>query len=470
MSSVSNSTEGLTRRLAEHASSLTYDDLPEDVVAKVKSMILDILGTALAATTLGAGCREVVDVMRGLGGKPESTILGHQHKVSASNAAFANGALAHALNYDPIGPEVGHVGVVCLAAPLAMAEAIGGVSGRQFLAAAAVAAEVKSRVTSAIARTGRRASENFLAGQLLGYFGAAAGAGRLLGLTAKEMHSAFGLALMQASGSMQVVLSGDPPAKAVYGAFPNQGGVLAALLSKAGLEAEIDALEGPAGLYGMIYGGEYEAGAIDRGLGSEFLLMGAQFKPWPTSGVIHPFIEAALQIAGNELRDSEIKEVQIVGHSHIRAWCEPIEERRRPPNPAAAGNSVPFGVAKALCHGEVSLADFTAEGIRDEAAIAIAERTRYAVDEAMEGGIVKVVTTDGRSPEAYIKVPLGHPSRPVPYERLVAKFKDCCGYAITPLTTNDVDALIALVENLEEVDDMARLTMMASGNGGRHQG
>ena len=60
--------------------------------------------------------------------------------------------------WEPIGSEIGHVGVVCLVAPLAMAEAIGGVSGRDFIVASAVACEVSARMTAAIARTGRRPS------------------------------------------------------------------------------------------------------------------------------------------------------------------------------------------------------------------------------------------------------------------------------------------------------------------------
>src|SRR6185503_12564762 len=102
-----------TRRLAAFSAALTYDDIPPDVIAMVKRLLLDTLGCTLAATTLGAGCREVVQAMRDLGGKTESTILGFKSKVAAPNAAFANGALAHALNYDPLGLETGHIGVVC---------------------------------------------------------------------------------------------------------------------------------------------------------------------------------------------------------------------------------------------------------------------------------------------------------------------------------------------------------------------
>jgi 2-methylcitrate dehydratase PrpD len=444
--------QGHTRRLATFSTALTYDDVPRNVVAKVKHLLLDTLGTTLAATTLGAGCREVAQVIRDVGGKPESTILGFGYKVAAPNAALVNGGLAHALNYDPIGPETGHVGVVCLTAPLAMAEALNGISTRQFLTAATIASEITARVTAAQSRTGKASSEKFMAGQLFGYFGAAAAAGHLLGLNAEQMHSAFGIALMQSSGTMQVVHGGDPPAKAIYGAFPNNGGLLAALFSKAGLGGECDALEGVAGLYEMFYRGEYREEALIENLGRDFLLMRTSFKPWPTSGVAHPFIEAAGKIAERGVKPKAIKAVYVVGDEHIRPWCEPLDERRLPKNAASAANSIPFAVARALVHGDLLLRDFTGQGIKDEAANAVASRTTYALQPGLKGAMVKVLTNDGHEHQAHIETPLGHPSRPVPYERLVAKFRDCCRYSITSLSADRVDRLIALIDNLENED------------------
>ena len=367
-----------TSALAEFAAELKFADLPADAVAALKLMILDCLGCAIAATSLGDGCRETIELMRNLGGKPEGTIIGSAGKVSAPNAAFANGALVHALNYDPIGGEIGHLGVVCLAAPLAMAEAVGGVSGAELLAASAAACEISARVTRAITRTGRRPSEKFLSGQLLSYFGAAAGAGRVLGLDPEQMRSALGLALMQMSGSRQVVLSGDPPAKAIYGAFPNHAGVLAALLSRQGMGADVEVFGEPAGLYSMIYDGTCDLDVLTTGLGSEFLLSKVDFKLSPTSDQVCPFIEAAGSIG--PLDASVIQAVDIVAPSKLRAWCEPIDRRRRPENPAAAANSIPFMAAKSLAHGTVKLSDITFEGLRDAAALAIADRTVCRLD------------------------------------------------------------------------------------------
>jgi 2-methylcitrate dehydratase PrpD len=446
----------LTRQLATFAAELTYDDLPAEVALMAKQLTLDTLGTALAATTLGEGCRESVDAMRALGGKPESTILGFDVKVSAPNAAFANGALAHALNYDAIGEDTGHTGVTCLTAPLAAAEAAAPVSGKRFLAAAAVAAEVTARVTLAVRGAGK-VSDRILAGQYFNYFGAAAGAGNILGIRAEVMHSAFGLAVMQVAGSRQVVIGGDPPAKAVYGAFPNHAGYLSVLLAHSGLKAEIDALDGKAGFFGLATDGRFDATTILDGLGERFIFLRAQFKPWPTSGHVAPFIEGSIELATrHDLQPSDIAAVELVGHPRMRDWFEPPTERRRPANAASAANSTMFAAAKALSHRAVVLADFTPEGLRDEPVLALADRITYRLDDRIEGGIVIVTTTDGRELTNAVEKPLGHPSRPISRERLEAKFRDCCSYAPS-LSSREANALVQFIDRIEDVPDVCAL-------------
>ena len=454
----------ITACVADFSAALRFEDVPAAVVAHAKWLLLDTLGVSLAATTLGSGCREVIAVMRRLGGKPEATILGYSDKLSAPHAAFANGALVHALNYDPIGARVGHVGVACLAAPLAIAEAMGSVSGREFLTAAiAGPAEVTARITAAAARNGRKLSRTFLAGQLLSYFGAVAGAGRMLGLTAGQMRSAFGLALMQASGSMQVVLGGEPPAKAIYGAFPNHAAVLGVLLGKAGLGADCNALEGAAGLYETYFDGDYDPSTLTDGLGVRYLLLATRFKLWPTSDAIHPFIKAAMEIHRKVTDTSEIAEVTISGPAQLRPWCETSEERRRPGNAAAAANSVPFCVAKTLSNGDVCLDDFAPRGLADEVALGIAGRTTYVGVGTSGAARLEVRIANGPLLSAEIPATLEEQLPLISYERLLGKFHACCRYAATPLSANQVLELINLIENLENVENIAELVAIAGG-------
>lgn len=452
-----------TRALADFAVSLRFEDIPPEIVAITKRMILDSLGAAIAASTLGPGCRESMAVMRNLAGPAESTILGLGVKVAAPNAAFANGALVHALNYDPAGSETGHLGVVCLVAPLAMAEAVGGVSGAAFLTASIVACEVKARITAALVRAGVQPSNKFMPGQLLSYLPCTAGAAKILGLDQDKFRSALGLALMQSAGSRQPVLSGDPPAKAIYGAFPNQAGVLSARLAEAGLGADMDAFNPPAGLFTMIYGDKGDRSVITDGLGTEYLLTDVEFKAWPASNHVTPFIEAACDISAQGIGPEEIAAIEIVAHPLVQPWCEPLAGRRRPDNAAAAGNSIPFCVAKTLAHGDLGLADFTIDGLNDPAAHAMADKLTYRLDENMKGGEVIVETHDGRQIGKHIPVPLGHPSRPISDGRLRDKFRDCCKHSATPIASHDIEGLIAMIDTLETLDDVGQLATRAVG-------
>jgi 2-methylcitrate dehydratase PrpD len=366
------------------------------------------------------------------------------------------------LNFDAISTSAGHIGIVCLAAPLAAAEAIGRVSGRRFLAAACAAAEVAARLKAAMVPAGQSFGPQYLSGQMLGYFGCAAGAGNVLGLSSQDMHSAFGLSLMQASGSMQLLFDGDPPAKAIYGGFPNQAGVLAAWLSNAGLDAACRAIDGEAGLFALINAGLYDRDTLLDDLGIEFQFTEAQCKPWPTSVEAHPFIEAAIKLHRREFDLAAIGEVTIIGPPRVKPWLEPADVRCRPPNAAVAANSIPFAVANALCRGDLTLPVFTPEGLADQNALSVAGKVRYLLDESIRGGIVEVTTTDGATHRASVPIALGHPTRPMPYEDVVAKFRQCCRYAAFRLTDNRIENLIELIEDLEQVEDMRQLARAAS--------
>ena len=362
------------------------------------------------------------------------------------------------------GGSGGHLGVSTLPSALAAAERRGGVSGTEFIVAMAAAAEVTARLAVALSRAGVNANERFLEGQLLGYFGAAVGASRVMELGAREVHNALGAALMQAGGSMQVVFDGDPPAKAIYGGFANLGGMLAALLAEQGLGAEVAVLEGQAGLYGLFYGGVYDAPALSEGLGEEWRLLDARFKPWPTSGNVHPYIEAATRIAAQSVGPDDVRAIVARAGTALRPWCEPIEERRRPPNPTSAANSIVYGIAKALTNGQVVLGDFTPAGLLQEEALRIADLADCEISDAHAGqGTVEVHTVDGRVLTESVEVSLGHPSRPLSDEQLIEKFRDCADHAASPIPDAQLQTLIDAVWSLETLADVGRIGDLSRG-------
>ena len=230
----------------------------------------------------------------------------------------------------------------------------------------------------------------------------------------------------------------------------------------------LQAIEGDAGLYGLFYDGKYAQEVIESNLGRAYLLQRARFKPWPTSGVVHPFIEAACMLAQRHRPNhAHIAHVLVRGNDHMRQWCEPLEERRKPPNAASAANSVPFGTAKALVHGKVGLGDFTPEGLQDPRALDVASRTRYEIQAAMHGAAtVQVSLQDGQQLFETVRTPLGHPDMPLTFEQIVTKLRDCAPYAAAPLPTEAVDRLIEGVERLEDIEDVAELSALIMGRPG----
>ena len=452
--------EGLTSTICHYASNVRYEDLPPEVVAVAKRLVLDSLGTTLAGSTLGDGCRELVAVVQAAGGNPESTVLGTGNKGSAAMAALANGAMVHALNYDAIGAEGGHPGAFGLTAPLAVAERAGGVTGQEFIAALVAGVEIEMRAVLSLLRAGVDTKQRFLEGQVLSYLGATLSAGRILELTPDQMDSALGLMLMQVSGTRQVVIYGDPPAKGIYAAFPNQGGVLSVLMAKEGLQGQCAAIEGDAGLFAMFYQGVYAKELLQDDLGERFHTLDTAFKPWPTSGLVHPFIEAALQLQEeHDINPATIEKVHLTGHPQTRNWFEPVEERRRPSSAASAANSVAFGTAKALINRSVTLTDFTPEGMVQPEVLQLTARMEHSYDDSLDhrNGIVEVFTSDGSHYTRRIDTPLGQPERPLSDAQLADKFRDCAGHSLLPVSQEAIEEVIELVAHLEQVPDVSVL-------------
>jgi 2-methylcitrate dehydratase PrpD len=456
---MTRTTDEIAAQWSVYAAGIAYDDLPDNVRIVLKWLVLDTFGTTLAANTLGIGIPELLAWARASGGTPEATLLGFREKLPVVNAAMVNGGMAHALNFDDsTAVGSGHLGPISVPCALAGAELKGGATGKEFMASIAVSAELMSRIGVAITKVEQRFSESKpQPTQMPGYFAAALSASRMLEFTPEQVHSALGLALMQASGGRQPVLEGRP-AKAIYAAFPNQGGMLSAMLTKHGLRGDCDLFEGEAGFFKTYYGGEYYRPFMTDGLGEEFYLRNVGFKPWPTTGVAHVFIEAGANLKRDHgFAPDEIASVRISGEPHIRTFCEPLQTRRNPQAPVEAEDSVIFSVARALTSGDVSLADLqpTPDGLFDKSTVRVANVINYEVDESLgKSGVVEVTLTSGKTLMKRVNQARGHRDNPLSDGQRRQKFLDCAQHAATPLSRESLEQVIDLVEHLEDVPDV----------------
>lgn len=457
---------GVTRKLARHAATLRYESLPPELVDMLKQCVLDTLGVTIGASTLAPEARILADYVKEQGGKPEATLLGFGGKAPAAGAAFVNGSLGHMLDYDDMG-ESGHPGIVTIPVALAVAEKLGGVSGRDLITAVAAGTDVMTRISRAIDVPDWTMTEGWFATQLIGFVAGAATAGRLLALNEEQMENALGIGFNQMSGTRQMAEGAATHMRSMQAGFSGQGAVLAAELARRGIIGSKDVIEGRFGFFRTyIRGGEPDWDGIVDGLGAKFPLLEKHgFKVWPACAYTRTTNASTLAMREQHgLKPEDIESITIVGGTGgTQQLCEPIAAKRRPKVSIDGKFSIPFTTAIMAAKGNVTLRDYTEEGLRDPAVLAMADRVSYRPGTQPvtgKGGSqdvsktsVEIVTRDGRHLEHRSTSVPGDPKNPVSWERLEAKFRDCVSFSAKPIAPGKVDAAAGMIRTLETAPD-----------------
>jgi 2-methylcitrate dehydratase PrpD len=448
------------RRLARFAAGLRLDDVPAGVAGRAALLVLDTLGNALAAAREDFG-RAVLDVAAGLGGAPESTLLGRPRRVAAANAVLANATLAHGLDFDDTREDaIVHTGSVAIPTALAVGEAVGA-SGRRTLEAIIAAVEVMCRVGLAV--PGRFHARHFHPTALAGGFGAIAAAGRLRGLDEGQLVSAFGIGGSQAAGIIEYLTDGTWT-KRLHPGWAAHAGVVAATLAESGMLGPETVFEGAHGFYQAFAGGHDEARLTDllRTLGETWELANLTFKPYPCGSIAHPYMDCALRLRERHRVDpARIVAIRCrtAAGPVPRLW-EPLAAKHAPPNGYAAKFSLPYLIASMLVRGRAGLAEFRDDAVRDPEVLRVAGRVTYEVDPTIDYprrfvGDVRVRLASGQELVEHQPHSRGGPEHPVTRDELEAKFRGNAGLV---LDAGRVGEVIARVTALREEP---RLTALA---------
>jgi 2-methylcitrate dehydratase PrpD len=454
---------GVTRLVSEHAASLAYDALPLELVELIKQIVLDTLGVAIGASGLAPEARIVAEYVDALGGRPESTVFGFGFKAPAPWAVFVNGSLGHMLDYDDVGAG-GHVGIATVPVAFAVAESLGRVSGRDLITAIAAGTDLHTRLDLAVRLPDWTMTEGWFATQLFGFLSGAVTAGRLRGFDAERIENALGIAFTQVSGSRQMAVGASTDLRSMQAGFAGQGAVLAANSRRAAshrgpLRDLQNLCAQPAGMVGA-----------DRGAGTNFPLLDEHgFKVWPACGYTRATNTATQRLRReNRLSPEDVETITVIGGTGAtRLLSEPIELKRRPQLSIDGKYSIPFTTAVMMVRGNVTLRDYTEEGLRDPAVLAMADRVGYRADpdaalpiggqSALSRPTVEIRTRDGRvlscTPEG---VP-GDPAHPVGWDLLEAKFRDCVSFANRPLIPGAVERMIELAHDLDRLEDTSEI-------------
>ena len=461
-------------KLARHAATLRYEALPRELIELTKQCVLDTLGVAIGASGIAEEATLVHEYVRDLGGREESTIWGFGGKAPAPWAAFVNGSLGHMLDYDDVS-DGGHVSISTIPPGFAIAEKLAGdrkVGGKEFLTAIAAGTDIHTRLSLAIDIPDWTMAEGWFATQLFGFISGSATAGRLLGLNAEKMENALGIGYNQMSGSRQMAVGAATHMRAMQAGFSGQAATAGAEMARRGIIGDKAFLEGRYGLFhNYVRTGTPDWDAIVGGLGTRFpLLQTHGFKVWPACAYTRPTNAATLILRNtHQLTPEDIESIAIVGGTGgTQLLCEPLDKKRRPLSSIDGKYSIPFTTGVMMARGNVTLHDYTREGLRDPAALAMADKVSYRalpgakIERGGSSGsignvTVEIKTKDGRLLASTPDSVPGGPNQRVGWDVVERKFRDCVSFAAKPIAANNIERTIELVRDLENQQDVTEV-------------
>jgi 2-methylcitrate dehydratase PrpD len=448
-------TEDLSRKLCENVAAWHYEDLPDPVLQTVKALMLDTLGV-IGGAAHAPGIEALNARLSRWEPSGSATGLIGKRRYSPPSAALANGAAAHALDFDDQhDPARVHTSCVVLPTLLATAEDAGAIDGRDLLLAMAVGAELHARLGLACYNS---LGKGWHPTMVLGTLAAALAAGRLLRLDVDGLTNALGMAFHQAAGSAQSMRDGVL-SKRLGAGFAARNAVLGAFLASDGLTGTRRTLEGNAGLFALYERGEVDVDALMDGLGRTWRTAEYSFKPYPCCRCNHTPIGLGISLHREGVRAQDVEAIEIrMGEVNRLTVGEPYDVVRD--SVVHAQFNAAYSFARALEDGRVDLHSYRKPAIGDPAIVALASVTQVVSDPtvdatAIEPARVLVKLKSGRTLEAASDTIKGSPQEPMTEDELTVKLRTCLDFGLGA-SSDAADGLAAVIASLETRADAAR--------------
>lgn len=432
-------------------------DLPREVLRQAKLSIADAVGIALASHRY-AFADKSLRAVEALAGAGACTVIGKTLRLCARDASLANGLLVHGLDYDDTHPpSIVHPTASAWPAALAVAQERGA-TGRQALEAYVLGVETSLRLGEV---AGGFQAAGFHPTGIVGTFGAALAAGRLMQLPTRQLLSAQGIALSLTGGSM-AFLDDGAWTKRLHPGWSASAGITAATLAASGFEGPADAYESRYGLYQAFLKRAAPEGLRESmaSLGRHWKLTELAIKPYPVCHYIHAFADAALTLqADHHIDPGQIEHITLHIHpDQIPVVCEPEARKKRPSSDYDAKFSAQFVVAAALIKRRFTLAELEDEVLQDQAILELCDRVQVVPDEeqnfpAYFPGSVTIRTRDSKQVRYEEPINRGAAERPLSEDDIRSKFFDN--------TAREPQAAQGLWDLIMELDEATTLEPLA---------
>jgi 2-methylcitrate dehydratase PrpD len=444
----------VTRTLAHYLVNASYADLPENVRKEGVRTLLNYVGVAI-----GGSHHQTVDIavaaLAPFSGPPQAGLFGRSERFDVMNAAFVNGVSSHIFDYDDTHLKtIIHPGGPVISAILALAE-MSPVNGRDFLNALVLGVETECRIGNSVYPNHYDVGWHITG--TAGVFGAAAAAGRLLGLNEQQMVWALGLAASQPVGLRESFGSMN---KSFNPGRAASNGLFAAILASKNYTSSDGMIEAKRGWANTI-STKQDWSEITGGLGQRYETALNTYKPFACGIVLHPAIDAAIRLRNdNGLSAAQIKRIELKVHPLVLE----LTGKKTPKEGLEGKFSVYHAVAVAVIEGAGGEKQFSDRAVRDPVVIELRSKVVPVIDPAMRPEQVEMTIdlNDGRVLHKRIEHAIGSLENPMSDADLERKFTDLAAGILTTQQTSNVMELCWKVESLASAADIVAAGIKAA--------
>jgi len=452
--------DSISRKMAQFALSLTYDQIPEPARKEAKRFLLDSVGCALAALD-HEDMRQAFEYIQMFGGHEQGTVIGHGIKIDLGNATLMNALLIRAMDYNDIywKQDPSHPSDIIPAA-LAPAE-YKGLNGRDLLVGILIAYELEMRLCLAADPGVREVGWHHAS---LTQFVSPLVAARMFGLTEDQAVAACGI-----SGSSHFTLGGVVAGhltnmKNTADPMATEAGVRAAMLASTGYSGPVELFEGKEGVFEVIGNVVWDADKMLSGLGQEFLITECGYKAFPTEALTHQPITAVMEVMSENNIDPHKVAKVLVETTTRGADILSDPSKYEPKTRETADHSLPYCIAVAVTKGNVLPSDFEEEALSDPFVWEMLSKIKVVANAEIDAlfpgtkrAIVTITTEDGASFTKQADHAKGRAESPLSDDELIDKFRANASHAMSESQMDRIVDTTFALENVGTVGEYMKL-------------
>ena len=450
----------ISRKMAQFALSLTYDQIPQASRKEAKRFMLDSVGCALAAVD-NEDMRQAFEYIQMLGGHEQASVIGHGIKTNLGNATLMNALLIRAMDYNDIywKQDPSHPSDIIPAA-LAPAE-YRGLDGKEFLVGVLIAYELEMRLCLAADPGVREVGWHHAS---LTQFVSPLVAARMFGLTEDQAVAACGI-----SGSSHFTLGGVVAGhltnmKNTADPMATEAGVRAAMLASTGYSGPVELFEGKEGVFEVIGNVSWDPRVMLDGLGEKFLITECGYKAFPTEALTHQPITAVMEVMTENAIDAHTISEILVETTTRGADILSDPSKYEPRTKETADHSLPYCIAVAATKGNVLPSDFEEEALTDPFVWEMLSRIKVVANAEIDAlfpgvkrAIVTITTDGGAKFTKQADHAKGRAESPLSDTELIDKFRANASHV---MSEERMDQIVDATFALDEVGNMNAYTAL----------